>query len=227
MAYRTLGELRSLLLARVGMGAMGASGGGNATLIDSFLQEAQRLLYWMQDWKRLTDYQDYTTGVDQNLYDYPTVGTMVAAHSAARDQRLLRVEVLYAGEYKELREGITTEMWSTMDTKGPPTRYDRHAQLLMYPKSDAAYTLRVWFVADLGAFQDEGDAATLDDSMILLHATAHAKAHYRQPDAKLYADDLEVQLARIRGQSFGSNGVIRRGPDPASERKPAVLGRDA
>lgn len=226
MTYRTLGALRSVLLARLGMGAMGASGGGNATLIDSFLQEGQRFLYWMQDWKRLTDYKDEPTGVNQNLYDYPSSGTMVTANTAARDQRILRLEVLYAGQYVEIKEGITTEMWSTMDQKGPPTRYERLAQILVYPKADAAYTLRAWYVADLGAFDAETDAATLDDSMILLHATAHAKAHYRQPDAKLYMDDLQTLYGSIRGQSFGSNRVYRRGPDPASERKPAVVGRD-
>lgn len=226
MAYRTLGELRAILLARIGMGAMGASGGGNAVLIDSFLQEGQKFLYWMQDWKRLTDYRDYTTGVDQNLYDYPISGVMLAAHTAAREQRILRVEVLYAGQYVEISEGITTEMWSTMDQKGPPQRYERLAQILVYPKADAAYTLRIWYVADLGAFEATNDRATIDDSMILLHATAHAKAHYRQPDAKVYMDDLQVLYGSIRGQSFGSNRVYRRGPDPASERKPALVGRD-
>jgi hypothetical protein len=227
MAYRTLGALRSELLSRLGMGAMGASGGANQTLIDSFLRNGQHQLYWMQDWRRLTDYKDYSTGVGQNLYDYPDAGVMVGSHTASRDQRILRVEVLHAGQFIELREGITTDNFSTMDTQGPPSRYERFAQLLVYPKSDQVYTMRVWFVADLGRFTEANDAATLDDEMILLHATAHAKAHYRQPDAKLYADDLEVMLSRIRGQSLGSDGVYRRGSAPAQERRPAVEGRDA
>lgn len=219
MAYRTLGELRAVLLARLGMGAMGASGGANQGLIDSFLQEAQRLLYWMQDWKRLQWHEDETTGIGQNQYDYPA--------AAARDQRILRVEVNYAGEWSSLAEGIDTGHWSTMDTQGPPARYERLAQLLIYPKADAAYTLRTWYVADLGPFEQSSDRATLDDSMILLHATAHAKAHYRQPDAELYKGQLDVLLARIRGQSFGSGGVYRRVGDAAPERRPAVAGRDA
>lgn len=217
--YRTLAELRAEVLARLGMGAMGASGGANQVLIDSFLRNGQAQLYWMQDWRRLTWYEDKETDAGQNQYDYP--------EACARDQRVLRIEVLYAGQYVELREGIDTAHWSTMDTKGPPARFERLQQLLIYPKADAAYTLRAWYVADLGRFTQSNDRATLDDELILLHATTMAKAHYRQPDAQLYQGQLDVQLARIRGQSFGSNGVYRRGGAPAPERRPAVLGRDA
>jgi hypothetical protein len=47
--------------------------------------------------------------------------------------------------------------------------------------------------------------------MILLHALANAKAHYRQPDAATYQGQLNTLLATLRGQSFGSNGVYRQG----------------
>jgi hypothetical protein len=40
------------------------------------------------------------------------------------------------GQYTELDEGISTGMWNTMDTLSYPTRYERYAQLLMYPKAD-------------------------------------------------------------------------------------------
>lgn len=215
---RTLGDLRSVLLSRLGMGGMGASGGANTPLIDSFLFEAQKYLYWMQDWKRLTGYEEISTGIGQNLYDYP--------EGCVHEQRILRVEINYAGQWSKVREGITTEMWSTMDTLSVPARYERYGQLLLYPKSNQAYTLRIWYVCDLGAFAANGDLATIDDSMILLHATATAKAHYRQPDAKLYEGQLEQLLARIRGQSFGSNGVYQRSDSTPIERKPAVVGRD-
>lgn len=226
MAYRTLGALRSALLARLGMGAMGASGGANTALIDSFLQEGQKYLYWMQDWKHLQDYKDATTGVGQNLYDYPVVGTMDTARGCAQDKRVLRVEVQYNGQWTELREGITTEMWSTMDVQTVPERFERFKQILIYPKANQAYTLRTWFVSDLGAFTGTDDVATVDDGMILLHATATGKAHYRQPDAKLYEGQLDELKARIRGRSFGANGVYRREQHEPIERKPAVVGRD-
>lgn len=226
MPFRTLGALRSELLARLGMGAMGASGGANVSLIDSFLIEGQKELYRAQDWKHLQDYLDITTGIGQNLYDYPVAGTMDTATGCSQFKRVLRVETNVAGQFVELKEGITTAMWSTMETRNQPQRFERFKQIMTYPKADAAYTLRVWFVADLKPFSQTSDVATIDDAMILLHATARGKAHYRQPDAAGYQQDLANLLAHLRGQAFSSDGVVRRGNDETIERKPAVVGRD-
>jgi len=225
VAYRTLETLRTELLARLGMAGMGASGGANLTSIDSFLRNGQAQLYRMQDWRHLTDYQDKTLGQAQNLLDYPNAGVMTG-RSCARDQRILKVETIYSGQYLQLREGITTDMWSTMETQAQPIRYERYAQMLIYPKANQVYTVRVWFVADLDPFTEDDDTATLDDEMILLHALANAKAHYRQPDAPTYQGQLNTLLGTLRGQSFGENGVYRRGDSPAPMRKPAVVGRD-
>jgi hypothetical protein len=227
MAFRTLGDLRAELLARIGMGGMGASGGANGALMDSFLRNGQFQLYRDADWRHLTDYNDITTGVGQNLYDYPVAGVMNTAIGCARDKRVLRLETNISGQFVEIKEGISTDMWSTMDTQSNPARYERFTQILIYPKSNQAYTLRVWFISDLAQFTQAQHVATLDDEMILLHAVAHAKAHYRQPDAKLYADDLAALRASLRGQSFGQNGVYRRSEQTPVERKPALLGRDA
>jgi hypothetical protein len=226
MAYRTLGELRSELLARLGMAGMGASGGANQRVIDSFLRNGQAQLYRLQDWKHLQDYFDKTTGVGQNLYDYPVAGTMDPTVGCSRDKRVLRIETVISSQYLKLKEGITTEMWSTMDTPGDPQRYDRFKQILVYPKASSAYTLRIWFVSDLGRFTEDNDDATLDDEMVLLHAIANAKAHYRQPDAQLYQGQLDTLLGALREQSFVNQRVYRRDDDRPIERRPLVAGRD-
>lgn len=224
MAYRTLGALQAELLARLGMGAMGASGGANLTLITSFLRNGQAQLYRMQDWKHLTDYEDLSLGTEQNLLDYPTEGVMTG-RGCTRDQRILRLERYVGGEYAALVEGIRTSDWNTMDTLSYPMRYQRLAQLQIYPKADQVYPVRAWFVADLGAFAAAEDVCTLDDEMVLLHALANAKAHYRQPDAATYQGQLNTLLGSLRGQSFGSNGVYRRGEQEAAEPRPVVEGR--
>ncbi len=222
MAYRTLGELQAELLARLGMGGMGASGGAAGTLSASFLRNGQAQLYRMQDWKHLIDYEDKTLGTEQNLLDYPTAGVMNGG-TCARDKRVLRVERVVDSQYTPLDEGIPTGLWDTMETLSYPCRYERYAQLLMYPKADQEYTVRVWFVADLGRFTESGDEATLDDEMVFLHALANAKAHYRQPDAATYQGQLNTLLASLRGQSFGSNGVYRRDNRPPPMAKPVVV----
>jgi hypothetical protein len=225
MAYRTLAELRAELLARLGMGAMGASGGSNATLIDSFLRNGQAQLYRMQDWKHLIDYQDKVLGQEQNLLDYPDAGAM-SSRGCTRDKRILDVQTVYGGQYRQVKEGIQMDDWNFMDTLSFPARHERYAQILIYPKADATYTVRFWFVGDLDRFTESDDRATLDDEMILLHALANAKAHYRQPDAATYQGQLNTLLGSLRGQSFGSNGVYRRSERPSLEAKPAVVGRD-
>lgn len=228
MPYRTLGDLRGELLARLGMGAQGASG-ASLTLINSFLRNGQAQLYRAQDWKHLADYADLPLGVGQNLLDYPSAGTMNTEVGCTRDRRITKVETYYAGQWREIDEGIGTREWSHMDTRSWPARFERFAQLLIYPKADQIYTMRVWFIRDLGRFTADNDAATLDDEMILLHGVANGKAHYRHPDAAQYQGQLAQLMASLRGQSFGAGGnaVVRRSEHQAhNEPRPAVVGRD-
>ena len=217
MAYRTLAELRSELLSRVGMGAQGASGAAQP-LLNSFLKNGQTQLYWLQDWKHLTAYADKTLGADQNLLDFPD--------DCALNRRVLRVETVYGGQWRVLPEGIDTENWDHMDVPGFPLRYDRYEQVLIYPKADTTYTVRFWYVKDLARFTQDSDRASLDDEMILLHALTNAKAHYRHPDAPVYQGQLDALFARIRGQSFSNSGITRRREVVDLERKPVVVGRD-
>ncbi|MBF8177245.1 phage adaptor protein [Herminiimonas contaminans] len=218
MAYRTLDSLRATLLARLGMAGMGASGGANQAIFDSFLSNGQSQLYWMQDWKKLVWYEEKTLGVGQNQLDYP--------RDCELNNRILKIETVYNGQWRELSEGIRTEDWNTMDTPSFPYRYERYAQILIYPKADQVYTVRIWYVKDLGRFSENGDRATLDDEMVFLHALANAKAHYRHPDAQTYQGQLNTMLGAIRGQSLSFNGVYRRDQVAPAAQRPHVEGRD-
>lgn len=218
MAYRTLDDLRAELLARIGMGGMGASGGANQVLFDSFLRNGQFQLYRLQDWKHLIWYEEKTLGVSQNELDYPV--------ACMRDQRILKIETVYNGQWRELNEGIRTEDWNTMDVLSFPSLFERYQQILIYPKADQEYTIRIWYVSDLTRFTENGDRAMLDDEMIFLHALANAKAHYRQPDAQTYQGQLNTLLASLRGQSFNADGVYRRDTIPPAAQRPRVVGRD-
>jgi hypothetical protein len=200
------------------MGGMGASGGANQALFDSFLSNGQFQLYMLQDWRHLIKYSTTNLGVSQNQIDYPA--------DAARSMRILGIDTPYGGVWRDLFEGITTDMWSTMETLSYPCRYERYEQVLIYPKADQIYQIRFRYVADLDRFTENDDRATIDDEMILLHAVTMAKLHYRQPDAEAYKGQLDALVARLRGNSFSRNGVYRRSEPPAAERKPLVVGRD-
>ena len=198
MAYRTLQTLRGIVAARLGFASQGASVGAITTNIDGWLQNAQYQIYWMQNWKKLTDYDDKIIGVDQYLVDYP---------AEANPERILKMAVNTGSGselWVELKEGITTAHYNTQSNTAYPQRYERYAQIELWPKCDASRTLRIWYVKSLDSFTLDGDEATIDDEMILLHATATGKSHYRQPDAAIWSSQLEALLARIRGTAFGN-----------------------
>lgn len=207
--YRTLGELRTELRARLGFAASGASAGASNAIIDSFLRSSQAHVYELQDWKKLVGFEDKTIGLGQNVLDYP---------AAANPERLFRppesaspVWVQFSGKWMPVLEGFGADHWDSMDDASYPTRYERYDQLTFWPKANATYTVRIWFLRKLGAFTNDNDRATVDDNLVFLHALASAKAHYRQPDAGLYVEQWTAMQAKLRGHSIGQGGVFVRG----------------
>jgi len=208
MVYRTLGDLRSELSRRLGFGATG-SAGINAGLLDSFLQGAQAQLYAQFDWRHLIKHDLKDTGVGQAAYDWaadcePTRILSIAVHDGAR--------------WVPMHEGIVWAMRSDT-TQGMPLRYERYAQMEVWPVPDGIYTMRRDYVQALGRFTQDNDRASLDDDMILLHALTNAKAHYRQPDHALYSGQLNALLLRLKGQNRGAS-VHGREPDDVYLQRP-------
>ena len=208
--WRTLEELRTALRARLGMAASGSGAGANQTIINSFLQSAQEHVYQLQDWKTLISYEDKSIGVGQNALDYPALANPMRLYTPPGSAS--PVWVYYSSKWVPILEGFGADHWDSMDDQDSyPTRYERYDQLQFWPKSNAIYTVRIWFVKALTRFTQDADRASVDDNLIFLHALSAAKAHYRHPDAGLYAAQWEAMQAKIRGQSIGQNSVIKRG----------------
>ena len=207
MTYRTLETLRGIVTARLGFGSQGASIGAVATNVNGWLQNAQYQLYWMQDWKKLEQYSDKTLGVNQYLVDYPT---------NANIDRIKKMAVNIGSgtdQWYPLTEGIETAHYNTQADVNFPQRYERYTQIELWPKCDAVRTLRIWYIASLAAFTTNSDIASMDDEMILLHATATGKAHYRQPDSAMWSSQLEALLAKLRGKTFGNKRFMAPGKE--------------
>lgn len=224
MQYKTLGELRSTLITRLGFGAAGAAAGVITANVDSFLFNAQVQLYWQFDWKKLEYRHDKTMGVGQSLYDYPTVAG--GATADAHDERILRVEVNLAisgnPRWVELKEGISIDHRNALVNNSAPCRYERYAQLEVLPAPDQAYTLRVWYTRALGQFTMDNDRATIDDNLIFLHALSNAKAHYKQTDAQFYSSQLDALLMKMKSKGFGRRNFKRTNDDDVLPR-PVVI----
>lgn len=212
--YRTLGTLRDVLQSRLGFGATGSSGGTNRTLLNDFLYQAQKELYYLGDWVHLKTYRDATLGTAQSLLDYPaTIDPM----------RIEMIAILINDQYVEMSEGLSLSHWSTMDTPGPPSRYERMAQVQCWPQADQSYTVRFFGLKLLPAFTADGDLPVIDDAMILLHAVTHAKEHYRQPDAVTLRKDLDLLIGSLKGVQHSVSKVYRRGQTNDFEPRPRVV----
>lgn len=197
---KTLGEIRSDILIRLGFGGAGASAITNSPLIDSFINDAQYQLYNQFDWKELIKYSDVTTGVGQSLYDYP---------DDCNIERVISVEVKETDTWYALKEGIIMDMRSHMEN-GRPCRYERFSQMEIWPPADlSTYTLRVWYVQALESLVADSDRVVIDSNLVFLHALTNAKLHYRQPDASVYSSQLETLLNRLRAKNR-TNEPIRR-----------------
>lgn len=195
--YRTLGDLRARLRTRLGYSAAGATTGVNQELLNNFLQGAQELLYWTHDWARLRRYTDSTIGPNQYLSDYPPT---------AHPDRIKAISIQRNTVWSPpLKKGITAQMYTTQATVSWPQRWEPYDQIETWPKADVSYPIRIFFVRTLLRFEEDDDRATLDDSIIFLHALADAKAHYKHKDSENYAEQRDALIVRLKAKSWGKD----------------------
>lgn len=190
----TLGELRAELLARLGYGAAGSQAGVQVALANSTLFASQTSLYWEFDWPDLRVYTTVQVGVDQFQVEYPA------------DIERLRIEKLdteFGGSVIQLKEGISSQHYSSMDQKSYPCRYDLLGWIELYPKANAVYPLRIWGIRTLAQFTQDGHFTTVHPDIVSLHALAVLKAHYKQPDAQIIATQLQNLLNKMKSKGWG------------------------
>ncbi len=198
--YKTLGELRAEMRAMMGSASAGASAGPNTTIVDTHLRNAQALLYWTHDWAHLRKYALKSIGLSQCLVDYPDDG------NGANPDRIRFVSVLRGSVWSPpLPKGITPSMYTYQDNLSWPQRWEPYAQLEVWPKADQIYSLRIFFIENLGRFTQDSDRASLDDTAISLVATATLKAHYRQPDAAISQKASDTLVMNLKAKSWGQS----------------------
>lgn len=207
---KTLGELRADLSKRLGFGAQGSSG-INSGLLDLFLQAAQDQLWAQFEWRHLIKYDEKTTGIGQTLYDW--------ADDCDPNRPLRDIAIFDGATWVPMSEGITFAH-RTDDSQTIPARYERYAQMEVWPAPDAAYTIRRYYVRTCGRFTQDSDAATIDDGLVFLHALASAKSHYKQSDAAIYSQQLAVQLDKLKGHARGASVHRRSDPDEVYLARP-------
>lgn len=122
-------------------------------------------------------------------------------------------------EYAGLLDGtIWTPMIGGIDPilfnitqQSRPTHYEVREYVEVFPEPDQAYTLYIKGRSALRAFAGDDDVTSMDPQPVFLHALANAKAHYGQPDSRIYFQQLEAILGALNSGTFGTKRYI---PDP-------------
>lgn len=206
MAERTLLDLRTELLDRLNFASQAATDAAVIRLANSFLRNAQVQLYWTYDFPTLRRRFTVPLVLGTTLYAFPTIaGSPVLA---LEPRRITEVSITDGTRRSPaLREGIASSFYDGAPT-GQPTNYDVRDQLEFWPTPDKAYTANVEGFIALKSFTSDSDVATIDSELVFMLALANAKAHWRQPDAQIYADEVKALLARLKASSHGGRRYI-------------------
>lgn len=210
----TLGDLRAEFLSRLGFAAQGAAAGVLVNTANSYLKRAQEYLYWKYDFNELRKTHDWTLNTGQTIYDWP---------DNMEPRQLIELRALVNGWWLPMYEGIDYQHDTFVDSQSYPTRYDRRAQLEIYPEPDVTYTMRGEFYERLGRFTQDADRCTIDDVLIFNYALAKAKRHYKQNDAQDYADEVADLLKKLRKAAHGNKRYIIGKNELVHEPKPQVI----
>ncbi len=203
---QTLGEVRSQIQTRLGFGMAGNAQIVNSGLIDDFIRGAQEALYLEFDWIELKSVYERNTGVNQQYYDYPPNCNV---------ERMTSFSILWNGQYIPLKEGIELKLRGT-PVGTIPCRYERREQIELWPVPQSSdYKLRFEYERTLLPLVNSSDRLSLPSEMVKLYALANAKAHYRQPDAGQYANQLNAMLMKLKSKHRAKSEWTR------SERTPS------
>lgn len=171
--------MRGVLNGRLGFSNNPAGTGPNQSVLNSYLQQAQKEIYDERDWWFLKTKWTLLPGSGQDLIDY---------EDAMNPDRFLSVSVfdtsLSQPDYKAMDEGIDLEH-RTSSSKARPIRYERLEQLELWPIPDKlGYGIFIVGLKRLDRFEQDNDLLTMDHNMVLLKAIAIGKTELGHEDSQ-------------------------------------------
>ena len=210
MTYRRLGELRRLLVNRLGFALAQADSGSIAALADNFLGQANTLLYWELDWPHLETRASVTLAADAATI--PFTGTLA---EYANQQRILEVSInlgdASSPSWQPVKDAGIALLDSNNDAaKSRVFRYQIDSVIRFERPADRDYPVKVRGITDLTPFMDTDDRPQVDDNLVFLLALANAKAHYRRPDAQTYADQFRELFGKVKGKRGWRQSVFSK-----------------
>ena len=192
------------------------------------LQRTQEWLWQDHNWPHLYVHRDYPLEAGKRYYDFTTDFDV---------ERIGLIEVKSDGAWRKLAKGIGPAEYvaydSDLDQRAfPPMRYDLREddQIEIHPISDQdgdtsdfnGY-IRVWGIRRLRPLVADADRCDLDDSLIVLFATAETLGGKGAKDGAIKTSIAQKRYATLKGQlnkrsGFNMFGVGRLEAD----RKPII-----
>lgn len=227
-AYETLAALRRRMLIRLGFAVQADNPPpGMATLVDEFLQSAQRVLYhkhkelrterfftWdMEEGDRLFDLYDNTEECTKKLD--PLKVTWVGIEDATGDEN---------GTWTPLDKGIPPEYYTTITSFGMPSCYEIRQCIEVFPPADRPYRLRIKGHFGQMPFIAGTDRTTIDSELVFLWALSNAKAHYNKPDAGNVRAEAVAMLGDLKAGRHLTARYIPGAAPVVNLAKPIFLG---
>lgn len=215
---KTLSEARAEVLNRVGMGAQGDQTNPAHPLIDSFIRQAQRDVYFEADWIEIHRYTDVPLIALQSEYDWP---------DDTEPGQIIRMSVLNDDNREEqLVGGIRPQDRSrqrNLTDGGLPALFgfqDGIIELLPFPSIDWV-TLKIEYIASPSDLINDTDRLSFDSELIIRMAVVFTKDHYGMDNSKDEARLIKY-INHIRSQQSDGGGFqlggsqsryVRRGTD--------------
>lgn len=195
--YRTLAQLREVLMRRLGFGNQILNPPpGVREMMDSFLYEAQYMLYNRFESLRTERFFSWPLLAGVRLYGLRN--NAEACSARLNPDKINWVGMVRQGIWYGMTAGINPALNTFTDIGGYPTFYTVRQCVEIWPApADTEGSLVVRGNFGLLPFAADEDVATIDDSLIFAFALANAKAHYRQPDAANYIGQAEVLLSNL------------------------------
>lgn len=203
----TLLQLRTRLLARLGMAAMPTGLPGMTTMLNDFLQQAQELLFRRYSVFRGERFFTWDLAASTRFYDLPDNRDTC---TKKLDPRKVTWVGISQGDdnWRPLVCGIDPTMY-TGQGDGIPSHYEIRQCIEVWPApADDTWQLRVKGYFGLLPFADDADTTTIDAEAVFLLALANAKAHYGQPDAGNYAQQLNTYIGDLVAGSHHTRRYI-------------------
>ncbi|MNU87055.1 hypothetical protein D3C71_768320 [compost metagenome] len=215
--YKTLGELRRRLRARLGFAVQGPAADNNRDVLNDFLLEAHEFILSQVGVSVMRKKCVIKTSAGSWRYDW---------HNDDEDEdidpsRVLSVWVEVGDTCRDpLIQGITERQREQKDLRDYPTRYDTlNGQMEVWPIPGGAYNVIIEYTQSQGRFEQDADRPSVPGRLVFLYALSNAKAHYRHPDAQVSGQTFNQMLAKFKSDQHENRRYIAGG---TSEAGPAV-----